>query len=102
MILLKMFLLLLSMVIKMNSKLKIFIGSLFVIGFVIGKINSKNFKNNNYTVKNNINIDQYINRLSEFFIDDLSTAKKDFLELLDMGFNPNDCFEITIAKSLLV
>jgi hypothetical protein len=86
----------------MNGKTKIFIGSLFLIGFVIGKINSKQFINQKTSDSSNASTQQYLNRLSEFFIDDLSVAKNDFFELLDMGFNPNDCFEITIAKSNLL
>jgi len=86
----------------MNGKGKIVIGSLFVFGFIIGKINSKQFMNQKTSDVSNTSTQQYLNRLSEFFIDDLPTAKNDFFELLDMGFNPNDCFEITIAKSNLV
>ena len=88
--------------VMMNGKTRLVIGSLFVAAFVVGRINSnKTTKEINYK-QNKINTQQYLNRLSEFFIDDLSTAKNDFFELLDMGFNPNDCFEITIAKSNLV
>jgi hypothetical protein len=71
----------------MNGKNISFIAGLFVIGLALG---------------NKTTVDQYLNRLSEFFLDDISCAKNDFFELLDMGLNPSDCFEITIAKSSLV
>jgi hypothetical protein len=86
----------------MNGKSKLVISSLFILGFIAGKINQKKFIDNKNIKSQTINTQQYLNRLSEFFIDDLSNAKEDFFELLDMGFNPSDCFEITIAKSSLI
>jgi hypothetical protein len=42
-----------------------------------------------------------LNRLTEFFDDDLDEAKKEYFEYIDMGFNPSDAFDITKAKARL-
>lgn len=83
-----------------GNKIKIIAG-LFLAGFLIGKLKANSFKNNLKTKNNKPNVAQYINRLSEFFFDDLDEAKSDFFELLDMGFSSEDCFQITIAKKAL-
>jgi hypothetical protein len=85
----------------MNGKNISFIAGLFIIGLALGSSHKKKFVQQSVHA-NKITVDQYLNRLSEFFLDDISCAKNDFFELLDMGLNPSDCFEITIAKSSLV
>ena len=84
----------------MNGKSISIIAGLFVIGLALGTNHKKKFVNQHVST-NTITIDQYMNRLSEFFIDDINNAKGNFFELLDMGLNPSDCFEITIARSPL-
>lgn len=86
----------------MSNRTKLILGSLFTIAFMLGKVNSKKFMDKKISNVNQVNVEQYLNRLSEFFIEDIYEAKNDFLELLDMGFNPSDCFEITIAKNSLL
>jgi hypothetical protein len=85
----------------MNGKSISIIAGLFAIGLALGTNHKKKFVNQHVST-NTITIDQYMNRLSEFFIDDINNAKGNFFELLDMGLNPSDCFEITIARSPLV
>lgn len=85
----------------MNGKNISFIVGLFIVGLALGNSHKNKFVQQN-TSMNTATIDQYLNRLSEFFLDDISCARNDFFELLDMGLNPGDCFEITIAKSSLV
>lgn len=85
----------------MNGKNISFIAGLFIIGLALGNSHKKKFVQQTINV-NKTTVDQYLNRLSEFFLDDISYAKNDFFKLLDIGLNPSDCFEITIAKSSLV
>lgn len=91
-----------TVMIIMGNRTKLILGSLFTIAFILGKVNSKKFIDKKISNVNQVNVEQYLNRLSEFFIEDIYEAKNDFLELLDMGFNPSDCFEITIAKNSLL
>jgi len=91
-----------TMMVIMSNRTKLILGSLFTIAFILGKVNSKKFIDKKISNINQVNVEQYLNRLNEFFIEDIYEAKNDFLELLDMGFNPSDCFEITIAKNSLL
>lgn len=72
---------------------------LFVVGFAIGKINSRSL--NSIKVKDfeGPSIQQYSNRLVEFFDKDLDLAINEYCEYLEMGFNPCDAFDIAKAKA---
>lgn len=84
-----------------NGKTISCVVGLFAIGLALGNTHKKHFEKN-IKVINKTTIDQYMNRLTEFFFEDINSAKSTFFELLDMGLNPSDCFEITIAKQALV
>lgn len=91
-----------AMVLMMSgNRTKVIVG-LFAVGFLLGKVKANAHKNSFKDTEVKPNVAQYINRLSEFFIDDLEEGKSDFFELLDMGFSANDCFEIIIAKKSFV
>ena len=86
----------------MNGKAFSLILGFFAVGLAVGLSNKNNFSKNIGPSYCTATIDQYLNRLKEFFLNDVDTAKKEFFELLDMGINPSDCFEIVVSKVVLV
>ena len=90
-----------QMVMAMNGKTLNTIIVMFAIGFAIGKANSRSINSIKDLNKSGPTNSQYLNRLTEFFDDDLDEAKKEYFEYIDMGFNPSDAFDITKAKARL-
>lgn len=70
----------------------------------IGILAKKSFSKTVELSESRPSVFQYTNRLKEFFINDndLSSAKQEFFDLLDMGLTPYDSFEITKAKVVLL
>jgi hypothetical protein len=64
---------------------------------VIGGLFFFRTKNSNKlkAVKKDPSINQYLNRLTEFFTDeDLNNAKKEFLNMIDFGMYPKSAFGV--------
>lgn len=74
---------------------------LFVVGFAIGKINSRSLNSIKAKDSQGPSTQQYANRLVEFFDKDLDLAVTEYCEYLEMGFNPSDAFDIAKAKANL-
>jgi hypothetical protein len=70
----------------MSGKTIAIFAGFFVIGVALGK--------------SKLTTEQCLNRLSEFCIDDPDSAKKDFFEFMEMGFTPEESFEIVSAKEV--
>jgi len=45
---------------------------------------------------------QYKNRLNEFRINDLENANTEYKEFIEMGLNPRDAFELTVARAIFL
>ena len=82
----------------MNGKTIAIFAGFFAIGVALGKAKQNAFSNN--VSKSKLTIEQCLNRLSEFCIDDPVSAKKDFFEFMEMGFTPEESFEIVSAKEV--
>ena len=82
----------------MNGKLVAILAGFFVIGVALGKAKQDAFSNK--VNKSKLTTEQCLNRLSEFCIDDPASAKKDFFEFMEMGFTPEESFEIVSAKEV--
>jgi len=80
----------------MNGKKIAILTGLFIVGFALGKAKQDAFSNK--VNKSKLTTEQCLNRLSEFCIDDPASAKKDFFEFMEMGFTPEESFEIVSAK----
>jgi hypothetical protein len=80
----------------MSSKTVAILAGFFVIGVALGKAKQDAFSNK--VSKSKLTTEQCLNRLTEFCIDDLASAKKDFFEFMEMGFTPEESFEIVSAK----
>jgi hypothetical protein len=82
----------------MNGKTIAIFAGFFAIGVALGKAKQNAFSNN--ISKSKLTTEQCLNRLSEFCIDDPASAKKDFFEFMEMGFSPEESFEIVSAKEV--
>lgn len=84
----------------MNGKTKKLMAAAIVSGLVIGYTSRRIFAGKVKSTSTKPSVDQYINRLKEFFVDDFSldSAKDEFFELLGIGLSPTDSFEITKSK----
>lgn len=82
----------------MNGKTIAIFAGFFAIGVALGKAKQNAFSNN--VSKSKLTTEQCLNRLSEFCIDDPDSAKKDFFEFMEMGFTPEESFEIVSAKEV--
>jgi hypothetical protein len=82
----------------MSGKTIAIFAGFFVIGVALGKAKQNAFSNNVSNSK--LTTEQCLNRLSEFCIDDPDSAKKDFFEFMEMGFTPEESFEIVSAKEV--
>ena len=82
----------------MSGKTIAIFAGFFVIGVALGKAKQNAFSNN--VNKSKLTTEQCLNRLSEFCIDDPDSAKKDFFEFMEMGFTPEESFEIVSAKEV--
>jgi hypothetical protein len=82
----------------MSGKTIAIFAGFFVIGVALGKTKQNAFSNN--ASKSKLTTEQCLNRLSEFCIDDPDSAKKDFFEFMEMGFTPEESFEIVSAKEV--
>jgi hypothetical protein len=82
----------------MNGKTIAIFAGFFAIGVALGKAKQNAFSNN--VSKSKLTTEQCLNRLSEFCIDDPVSAKKDFFEFMEMGFTPEESFEIVSAKEV--
>ena len=80
----------------MNGKKVIIIcASAFILGFYIKNQSYKKIKENN----NNPTLNQYLNRLTEFFdTDTLDVVEDNFLTMVDFGISPRSAFESVIGK----
>jgi len=87
-----------TLVKMMSGKTIAIFAGFFVIGVALGKAKQNAFSNN--VSKNKLTTEQCLNRLSEFCIDDPVSAKKDFFEFMEMGFTPEESFEIVSAKEV--
>lgn len=87
-----------TLVKMMSGKTIAIFAGFFVIGVVLGKAKQNAFSNN--VSKTKLTTEQCLNRLSEFCIDDPVSAKKDFFEFMEMGFTPEESFEIVSAKEV--
>ena len=85
----------------MNGKTVATILAMSILGFAIGKANSKSIHSIKKLNKVGPTNQQYFNRLTEFFYDDLPSAQAEYLDYVDMGFNPSDAFDIAKAKASL-
>jgi len=80
----------------MSGKTVAILAGFFVIGVALGKAKQDAF--NNKVSKSKLTTEQCLNRLTEFCIEDLASAKKDFFEFVEMGFTPEESFEIVSSK----
>ena len=87
-----------TLVKMMSGKAIAIFAGFFVIGVALGKAKQNAFSNN--VSKTKLTTEQCLNRLSEFCIDDPVSAKKDFFEFMEMGFTPEESFEIVSAKEV--
>ena len=87
-----------TLVKMMSGKTIAIFAGFFVIGVALGKAKQSTF--NNKISKSKLTTEQCLNRLSEFCIDDPASAKKDFFEFMEMGFSPEESFEIVSAKEV--
>ena len=87
-----------TLVKMMSGKTIAIFAGFFVIGVALGKAKQNAFSNN--VSKTKLTTEQCLNRLSEFCIDDPVSAKKDFFEFMEMGFTPEESFEIVSAKEV--
>ena len=81
------------MILVMNMKIgkNTFIITSFFVGMLISRNKSKNALNKK---KYDPTLNQYMNRLREFFdMENLDKMEDEFLCLIDFGLNPNDAFE---------
>lgn len=80
----------------MNGDHKAAIKSLLVAGFVVGLLVSRFFSSRKLELlKKDPTVNQYLNRLVEFFSDDsLPRAQDEFLTMVDFGVYPKDAFKI--------
>lgn len=71
-----------------------------IVGFIfivkLNKIKNKNL----ITVQPTI--EQYLNRLNEFSMFDLDNVEEEFYSFLDMGFNLEDAFQLTVIKRIYI
>ena len=74
-----------------NGEKVLFVSTFFLLGCLLSK------SKNDQTRRNNIidpTINQYINRLKEFFNEDiLDKVEEEFLSLVELGLNPNSAFD---------
>jgi hypothetical protein len=84
----------------MNGKKIAILTGLFIVGFALGKAKQAAF--NNVLSNNILTTQQCLNRLSEFCIEDFSSAKNEFFEFIEMGFSPKESFEIVSAKAVVL
>ena len=84
----------------MSGKTIAIFAGFFVIGVALGKAKQNAFSNN--ASKSKLTTEQCLNRLSEFCIDDPDSAKKDFFEFMEMGFTPEESFEIVSSKVVVL
>lgn len=80
----------------MSGKTVAILAGFFVIGVALGKAKQDAF--NNKVSKIKLTTEQCLNRLTEFCIEDPASAKKDFFEFVEMGFTPEESFEIVSSK----
>ena len=80
----------------MSGKTVAILAGFFVIGVALGKAKQDAF--NNKVSKSKLTTEQCLNRLTEFCIEDPASAKKDFFEFVEMGFTPEESFEIVSSK----
>jgi len=72
-----------------NGEKFLFLTSSFLLGCILAKNNSKKT-----VIKHNPTINQYLNRLKEFFdSENIDRIEDEFLNLVDFGINPNAAFD---------
>ncbi|CAB4143446.1 hypothetical protein UFOVP784_146 [uncultured Caudovirales phage] len=84
----------------MSGKTVAILAGFFVIGIALGKAKQTAFTNQ--IADSKLTTEQCLNRLSEFCIDDLASAKKEFFEFMEMGFSPEESFEIVSSKVVVL
>jgi hypothetical protein len=86
------------MAMKKNGKLAFMVLGFLSLGYILGEINKKNFTHQDNDDK--INLEQYLNRLSEFDLTEEKEATALFLDLIENGFYPKSAFN-TVQKECL-
>jgi len=72
-----------------NGEKFFLVNTFFLLGCLLAKNNIKNVKE-----KNDPTINQYLNRLKEFFDNEnIDQIEDHFLTLVDFGINPNAAFD---------
>lgn len=84
----------------MSGKTVAILAGFFIVGVALGKAKQAAF--NTQQLQNKLTTEQCLNRLSEFCIDDLPSAKKEFFEFMEMGFTPQESFEIVSSKVVVL
>jgi len=84
----------------MSGKTVAILAGFFMIGIALGKAKQVAFANQ--ITQSKLTTEQCLNRLSEFCIDDLASAKKEFFEFMEMGFSPEESFEIVSSKVVVL
>lgn len=84
---------------KKNGKILLMVAGFVALGYVLGEINKLNFIDAG-SQQPNINLDQYLNRLTEFDITQEKEATSLFLELIQNGFYPHSAFNVVQKECL--
>jgi hypothetical protein len=84
---------------KKNGKLLLMVTGFLALGYVLGEISKYNFINS-ISEEPNVNLDQYLNRLTEFDMSEEKEATALFLDLVESGFYPQSAFNMVQKECL--
>jgi hypothetical protein len=86
------------MAMNKNGKLALMVLGFASLGYLLGEMSKQNFLSQEN--KQNINLEQYLNRLTEFDLTKEKEATALFLDLIENGFYPQSAFN-TVQKECL-
>lgn len=81
-----------------NGKLALMVLGFMSLGYILGEVNKKKFTDQD--TQDKINLEQYLNRLTEFDLTKEKEATALFLDLIENGFYPQSAFN-TVQKECL-